>query len=167
MADPISAEERRTCWQIMSVLFANRDVDYNQLAQRLTQQCPNMTIVSLKQSLFDEVMPAVSAAAMIPAFPLWIDLTPNEVSELVGDMLARRSSSLRCMLGNSFWRLSSRSLARNKWHGLEKELRRFKPHLSSPEGNSHPCARRGPDATRNIRRSACDVMSVSGIGDNS
>ncbi|WP_091810416.1 hypothetical protein [Burkholderia sp. WP9] len=130
MADPISAEERRNCWRIMSVLFANREVDYNEVAQRLTQHCPNMTIVSFKQSLFDEVVPAVSAAAMIPAFPLWIQLTPDEVSELVGDMLARRNASLRCILGDNFWRLSSRSLARNKWQGLEKELHRFKPRLS-------------------------------------
>lgn len=130
MADPISAEERRNCWRIMSVLFANKEIDYNQVAQRLTQHCPSMTIVSLKQSLFDEVVPAVSAAAMIPAFPLWIQLTPNEVSDLVDDMLVRRNASLRCILGNNFWRLSSRSLARNKWQGLEKELHRVKPHLA-------------------------------------
>lgn len=108
----------------MSDMLVDNEVDYRHVAEQLVRHCSNMPLPTLKQVLYDEVTPALGGIAMTPAPPVWLMWEPDEVISLVGSMLARRESSFLYRIGNNLWRLHLRSLARDLWRSLEKELQR-------------------------------------------
>lgn len=120
--DVISLEERRECWCIMSDMFVDNEVDYRHVAEQLVRHCGNMPLPMLKQVLYEEVTPALGGIAMTPAPPVWLMWDPDEVIALVSRMLARREASFLYRIGNYLWCLHLRSLARDFWRSLEREL---------------------------------------------
>ncbi|WP_321884752.1 DUF7079 family protein [Paraburkholderia bannensis] len=122
MTEAISLAERRECWCIMSDMFVDNEVDYRNVAEQLVRHCSNMPLSMLKRVLYEEVTPALGGIASTPAPPVWLMWDPDEVVSLVSSMLARRESSFLYRIGNDFWRLHLRNLARDLWRSLEQEL---------------------------------------------
>ena len=122
MADSMCARERRNCWMTMSDLFVDNEVDYKDVAETLTRQCPNMPVDTLRSVFFDEVAPVLGPNGLTPVPAVWTYFDGDEVVVGITQRLERQRASFFYRAKSGCWSAMCRCLFRSIWEDLEKEL---------------------------------------------
>ncbi|CAM8871169.1 hypothetical protein [Burkholderia ubonensis] len=107
----------------MSDVFVDNEVDYHDIAVSLTRNCPNMSLLLLREAFFGEVAPALASNGMTPAPEVWTGFDSDKVVQKISQMLVRRRGSWVYRVGNGLWCLTCRWLCTEMWQKLERELR--------------------------------------------
>jgi hypothetical protein len=89
MGNPVSLEERKSIWIVMSEFFVDNEIDYDREVA-LIDQC---SLSDLKQIFFREVAPVCGPNLMTPVPPVWAGFGADWVVGEISSNLAKRERS--------------------------------------------------------------------------
>lgn len=126
MGNPVSLEERKSIWIVMSEFFVDNEIDYDREVALIDQYSWS----DLKQIFFREVAPVCGPNLMTPVPPVWAGFEPDWVVTEISANLAKRERSWAGRISYEARVLYHRIRCAEVWAEVERAMVRRRANRS-------------------------------------